>query len=76
MKSFSVALGDELREWGLPGLLTMVGEPTEFLWVQPQLACHLDMQIAQVKPLLGFRPGAEAGFRLLHDVSFCGQPAM
>src|SRR2546422_7367339 len=28
------------------------------------------MQIAQMKPPLGFRPGIEAGFRLLHDVSF------
>jgi hypothetical protein len=35
----------------------------------------LDRQIAQVKSLLGFRPGVEAGCRLLHDVSFCGQPA-
>jgi hypothetical protein len=48
----------------------MVGKPTEFLRVQPQFTCHLDMQIAQVKPLLGFCPGVEAGFRLLHDLSF------
>jgi hypothetical protein len=74
MKSFHVALGNELREWELPGLVPMVGEPTEFLWVQSQLAGHLDMQIAQAKPLLGFRPGVEASFALLHDVSFCGQP--
>jgi hypothetical protein len=33
------------------------------------------VQIAQVKALLGFRPRVEAGFGLLHDVSFCGQPA-
>jgi hypothetical protein len=65
-----------LWEGKLPGLLPMVGESPEFLGVQPQLACHLDMQIAQVKALLGFRPGVEAGFRLLHDLSFFGQPAV
>ena len=54
----------------------MVGESPAFLWIQALLTRHLDMEIAQVKPLLGFRPGVEAGFRLLHDVSFCGQPAV
>jgi hypothetical protein len=53
----------------------MVGESTEFLRVQPQLTRHLDMQIAQVKALLGFSPSVEAGLGLLHHVSFCGQPA-
>jgi hypothetical protein len=33
------------------------------------------VQIAQVKALVGVRPGVEAGCGLLHDVSFCGQPA-
>jgi len=54
----------------------MVGEPAEFLRVQTQLTRHLDMQIAQVKPPLGFRPGVEAGSRLLYDVSFCGACGM
>ena len=40
----------------------MVGESTEFLRVQPELTRHLDMQVAQVKPLLGFRPGVETAF--------------
>jgi hypothetical protein len=57
MKAFHVTLRNECWEWELPGLLPMVREPAEFLWVQPQLTCHLDMQIAQVKALLGFRPG-------------------
>jgi hypothetical protein len=70
MKPFHVALGNELRERKLPGLLPMVSEPAEFLWIQTQLTGHLDMQIAQVKPPLGFRPGVEVGFRLLHVVSF------
>jgi hypothetical protein len=76
MKPFSVALGNKLRERALPGLLPMVGKPTKFLRVQSQFPRHLDMQIAQVKPLLRFRPGVEASFRLLHHVSFCGQPAV
>jgi hypothetical protein len=76
MKPFHIALGNELWERELPGLTPMVSEPTEFLRVQPQLTCHLDMQIAQVKPLLGFCPGVEAGFELLHDLSFFGQPAV
>jgi hypothetical protein len=54
----------------------MVGEAAECLRVQPQLTRHLDMQIAQVKALLGFRPGVEASFRLLHDISFFDQPAV
>src|SRR5437016_1687744 len=41
-----------------------------------RLTRDLHMQIAEVKPPLGFRPGVEAGFRLLHDVSFFGQPAV
>ena len=53
----------------------MVGESAEFLRVQTQFTRHLDVQIAQVKALLGVRPRVEAGFGLLHDVSFCGQPA-
>jgi len=52
------------------GLLPMVGESPEFLRIQASLTRHLDMYSAQVKPPLGFRPGVEAGFRLLHDVSF------
>jgi hypothetical protein len=40
----------------------MVGEPAKFLRVQPQFTRHLDMQIAQVKPLLGLRPRVEASF--------------
>ncbi len=48
----------------------MVGEPAKFLRMQTQLTRHLDRQIAQVKPLVGFRPGIEAGCGLLHDVSF------
>jgi hypothetical protein len=75
MKAFAVACRNELREGKLPGLLPMVGEAATFLRVQPQFTRHLDMQIAQVKALLGFRPRVEAGFGLLHDVSFCGQPA-
>jgi hypothetical protein len=47
----------------------MVGKPAEFLRVQPELTRHLDMQIAQVKSLLGFRPCVEASFGLLHDAS-------
>lgn len=70
VKPFHVALRNELRKRGLPGLLPMGGEPATFLRVQPQLTRHLDMQIAQVKPSLGFRPGVETGFRLLHDVFF------
>ena len=70
MKPFYVALCNEFRERELPGLLPMVGEPAEFLRVQTQLTRHLDMQIAQVKALLGFRPGVEASFGLLHDVFF------
>jgi hypothetical protein len=38
----------------------MVGEPTAWLRVQPQRTCHLERQIAQVKPLVSFRPGVEA----------------
>src|SRR6266849_5921408 len=49
MKPFPVALRNKLREGELPGLLPMVGEPAEFLWVQTQFARHLDMQVAQVK---------------------------
>lgn len=70
VKPFPVAFRNELWERELPGLLPMVGEPAEFLRIQSQLTCHLDMQIAQVKPPLDFRPGIEAGFGLLHDVSF------
>src|SRR5262245_38354798 len=65
-----VAFRNELRQGKFPGLLPMVGEAAAFLRVQPQLTRHLDMQIAQVKALLGFRPGVEASFRLLHDLSF------
>ena len=54
----------------------MVREPAEFLRVQTQLTCHLHMQIAQMKPPLGFCPGVEAGCGLLHDVSCFGQPAV
>ena len=79
MKSFHIALGNELWERELPGLLPMVGEPAEFLRIQPELPRHLDMQIAQVKSPLGVRPGVEASFRLFHDVSFplqtCGLAA-
>ncbi len=57
------------------GLLPMVGESPEFLRIQTELPRHLDVQIAQVKALLDFHPRVEAGFGLLHDVSFCGQPA-
>src|SRR5439155_19363575 len=46
------------------------GEPAAFLRVQAQPTRHLDRHIAQVKSPLGFRPGVEAGLRLLHDVSF------
>ena len=53
----------------------MGGESPAFLRMQTELPRHLDVQIAQVKALLGVRPGVEAGFGLLHDVSFCGQPA-
>jgi hypothetical protein len=48
----------------------MVGEPAALLRMQTQLTRHLDRQIAQVKPFLGFRPSVEAGSGLLHDVSF------
>lgn len=34
VKPFHVALRNEFRERELPGLLPMVGEPAEFLWVQ------------------------------------------
>src|SRR5712691_9598331 len=70
MKAFHVTLRDEFWERELPGLMPMVREPAEFLWVQPQLTCHLDMQVTQVKSPLGFRPGVEPGFWLLHDLSF------
>jgi hypothetical protein len=70
-----IAFRNELREGKLPGLLPMVGEHAKFLRIQPQLTRHLDVQIAQVKALVGVRPGVEAGCGLLHDVSFCGQPA-
>ena len=53
----------------------MVGEPATFLRIQPQLPRHLDVQIAQVKTLVDFHPRVKAGCGLLHDVSFCGQPA-
>jgi hypothetical protein len=72
VKPFPIALRNELREGELPGLLPMGGEPAEFLRIQTELTRHLDMQIAEVKPLLGFCPGVEAGSGLLHDVSFCG----
>src|SRR6266851_8295561 len=79
VKPLHVALGNELREREFPGLLPMGGKPAEFLRVQTELTRHLDMQIAQVQPPLGFRPGVEAGFGLLHDVSFplqaCGRDA-
>jgi hypothetical protein len=70
MKPFLVAFRNELWERELPGLLPMIGEAAEFLRVQPQLTRHLNMQIAQVKPPLGFCPDVEAGFWLLHVVSF------
>jgi hypothetical protein len=76
VKTFLVTLRNELWERELPGLLPMVGESAEFFRVQTQFTRHLDVQIAQVKALLGFRPGVEAGFRLLHDLSFFGQPAV
>jgi hypothetical protein len=75
VEPFPIAFRNELWEGKLPGLLPMVGEPAKFLRVQPQLARHLDVQIAQVKAFLGLCPRVEAGFGLLHDVSFCGQPA-
>jgi hypothetical protein len=75
MKAFHVAFRNELRERQLPRFLPMGGEPATFLRIHPQLPRHLDVQIAQVKALLGVRPGVKAGFGLLHDVSFCGQPA-
>ena len=54
----------------------MVGESPALLRIQTQLTRHLDMQVTQVKPPLGFRPDVEAGFRLLHDIPFFGQPAV
>src|SRR5262245_41690911 len=74
MKPLHIALGNELRERELPGLLPMGGEAATFLRVQPQFTRHLDVQIAQVKALVGVRPRVEAGFGLLHGVSFCGKP--
>ena len=57
----------------------MGGEPAALLRMQPEFTRHLDRQIAQVKPLVGLSPSVEAGFRLLHDVSFplqaCGLDA-
>ena len=76
MKAFTVAFRNELWEGELPGLLPMVGESAEFLRVQPQFTRHLDMQITQAKPLLGFRPGVETGSGLLHNVSFGDQPPL
>jgi hypothetical protein len=58
------------RQGKLPGLLPMGGETPAFLRMQTQLTRHLEMQIAQVKPLLGFRPGVKAGLGLLHNVFF------
>ena len=46
-----------------PALLS----PRRRLPVLSQLTGHLERQIAQVKPLVGFRPGVEPGFRLLHQ---------
>jgi hypothetical protein len=74
MKPFAVAFRNELRQGEFPGLLPMVGEPTEFLRIQTELTGHLDMQIAEVKPPLGVRPGVEARLRLLHNLSFSSQP--
>src|SRR6266404_2776247 len=48
-----IAFGNELWERKLPGLLPMVGESAEFLRVQTPFTRHLDVQIAQVKALLG-----------------------
>ena len=75
VKACAVAFRNKLRKGKLPGLLPMVGEPAALLRVQPQRTRHLERQIAQVKPLVDFRPGVETGSGLLHNVSFCGQPA-
>ena len=49
------------RSVGLPWLLILGGQGTEFLWLQSQLASHLNFRVAQlepvscVKPMLKFR---------------------
>ncbi len=50
MKPFDVALGNELRERELPGLLPMGGEPAEFLRIQNRVEYALPW-----KPLLPLR---------------------
>ena len=76
VQPFPIAFRTELRQGKPPGLLPMVGESPALLRIQTQLTRHLDMQVTQVKPPLGFRPDVEAGFRLLHDIPFFGQPAV
>jgi hypothetical protein len=50
MKPFHIAFGNELWERKLPGLLPMVGEPPEFLWIQDRVEYALPW-----KPLLPLR---------------------
>ena len=52
---------DEVGQRGLPGLLAVIGERAELLWVEPELACHLHVRVREPVTLAGLRPRFQSG---------------
>jgi len=55
-KTFEIELFDELRKRRFPPLLTMVRLLTEFLRIQAQLPCHLNVGMGEVKSIACIDP--------------------
>ena len=55
-ETFEIELFDELRKRRFPRLLTMVRLLTEFLRIQAQLSCHLNMGMGEVKSIACIDP--------------------
>ena len=55
-KPFDIELFDELRKGRFPRLLMMVRLLTEFLRIQAQLPCHLNVGMGEVKSIARIDP--------------------
>src|SRR5439155_11986548 len=58
-EAFGIKLPNEFPQRQLPGLLVMVVQLPELLWVHPQLTCHLHVLMRQVELASCIDPGLQ-----------------
>ncbi len=67
LEAFEIAFSNELAERKLPWLLLLGGQGNEFLWIQSQLARHLNFRVAQLEPAPRVKPRLKFWWNFSHS---------